>query len=134
MPLLTPLGLGSVFPEALQCAQCNVYNSQGEEEDHDDNIRAAAHGYPDRRYANLGSLGPTDHQIALANQEDDEDEEQDEDDEDLGSKPIGSWVWGRRSRREFTNNDFDTEEVWEDDEDWDLEYSGKILNKLNKLF
>ena len=35
-----------------------------------------------------------------------------DDDEDLDSKPIGPWVWGRRSRREFTNNDFGTEEVF----------------------
>ena len=89
-PKLSALGSYKDLDDALAKApwsrQCvprgspmctDPYNSQGEEEDNDDNIRAAAHGYPDRRYANLGSLGPTDHQIALANQEDDEDEEDD---------------------------------------------------------
>ena len=74
-------------------------NSDGEDNDAEDDILAAAHGYPDTRYttadlATLGPLGPTDRRI-IASMQDDQDDGDDRFHAQFGMKSHAPHLYDR---------------------------------------
>ena len=74
-------------------------NSEGEDDDAEDDMLAAAHGYPDTRYitadlATLGPLGPTDRAI-IASMQDDQDDGNDRFHAQFGMKSHAPHLYDR---------------------------------------